>query len=164
MAHETHTQERLKSYFDKIKNASNVLAGIVPSSTLSDGSRKDALELMVSSWRTDGPRTKLDTGAASRFINAAIGSKRSRIDPAYTPAGAEESGKHTRFDSGTEEAVDKLLNEESSAEDGDEEQDGSDSEVQESLVVTAPKADMKGKGKRPVMDPFAGSSALHRPL
>lgn len=78
-------------------------------------------------------RFTVDKAAAARFINAAIGSQKSKVDPFYiapehsTDANAEagsSTGVHTRFD----EAATKLS--ESSGE------DGSDDDDEDGMVVT----------------------------
>lgn len=140
-----HRQERLKGYFGKLKSAES---GAAPS---------------TSGTPNDKRRMQIDKQAASRFINHAIASKRARIDPDYTPGSEDdidmtETGTHTRFDAEDEidaddieagveknEEVERLLDDK---EEDDEEPEQARDETQE--------AQKAAKGKRKVLDPFAG--------
>lgn len=108
----------------------------------------------------------LDKGAASRFINAAISSSRSKVDPFYIAeegnAAAGPSGTHTRF--GTEgEEVEKLLEDDDDEEEESDDEDAEDAIVQAMVVEEETKGKKAEKKERPRMDPFAGASlALDR--
>ncbi|KAI5479786.1 exosome complex protein LRP1 [Pseudohyphozyma bogoriensis] len=148
--------DRLKTYFDKLAYATNKSSGVASGSS--------------------GPRPKLDTAAASRFISAAIGSQKARVDPAYTEAPSPK-GVHTRFDDAEKvaETVDKLLESGSESESDDAQES---EEVERELGVVSANAspapvsvekknggEEKGKSKanRPKMDPFAGYDSPNKP-
>ncbi|ORY78884.1 hypothetical protein BCR35DRAFT_304905 [Leucosporidium creatinivorum] len=123
---------RLKSYFDKLKNAEEPVV--------------------------EKARPQLDKAAATRFINAAINSSRPRVPADYTPTAGPstpqelgEKGTHTRFEE-AEGDVERLL--ESEEDDDDEEE--KEEEVAEKERKEKEKEQKKVKSGRPKMDPFAG--------
>nr|CRX79003.1 hypothetical protein [Leucosporidium scottii] len=126
---------RLKSYFDKLKNAEEPVV--------------------------EKGRPHLDKAAATRFINAAISSSRPRTPVDYTPTAGPstpqelgEKGTHTRFEAGEVEGdVERLL------ESADEEEGGSE-EVEVEVVKQVEPVKKQGRSHRPKMDPFAGALPL----
>lgn len=148
----TSKQLRLKSYFDKLKNAEEPV--------VEKGASLPPLTFLAPNRSLTHPspppaRPQLDKAAATRFINAAISSSRPRTPVDYTPTAGPstpqelgEKGTHTRFDEGD---VERLL-----------ESEGESSESEEEVVVLESKKQEKkgGKQARPKMDPFAGTFPL----
>jgi len=108
-------------------------------------------------------RMQIDKQAASRFINHAIASQKARIDPDYTPGvdddaemGVGGSGIHTRFGEAEEgEDEDEVLE---GVEKNEEVERLLDEEVGDEQEVEVETTKEKKKGKRKMLDPFAGES------
>lgn len=105
---------------------------------------------------------QIDKKAASRFINHAIASPKARTDPDYTPAEGDEDvemGTHTRFDTEDGETEREAVEENEEVERLLDDKEEDEEEVVEEIQA-AVEADGKNKGKRRILDPFAGVSSL----
>lgn len=107
-------------------------------------------------------RMQIDKKAASRFINHAIASQKARTDPDYTPAEGDEDiemGTHTRFDAEDAETEGEAVEENEEVERLlDDKEEDEEEAVEEAQAAV--ETDGKNKGKRRILDPFAGVSSL----
>ncbi|GAA5937145.1 Sas10/Utp3/C1D family protein [Sporobolomyces koalae] len=136
--------ERLKGYFVKLKSAESGQEPPAPTPTPAQVHR----------------RMQIDKQAASRFINHAIASQKSKVDPNYTPTAEDAEmdigGTHTRFDAEGPEEEEENEEVERLLDDHDEDEE----EVVPGAVSDNAVDKVNPKGKRKSLDPFAGKSNL----